>query len=120
MSLNKYELFERYIENPEELDRILKKILLPDAYNFVFNFLATKMSDLDLFEVKFAIAVFYVNRGFPKQNAPRWADVVDNYLKSYPKITRDGVIKILSFLKEEKRKRDIKKFARRVDEFSFI
>ncbi len=120
MSFDKYSLFERYVENPEELDNMLKKILLPDAFRFIYDFLSSKMSQLDLFEIKFAVAVFYVNRGFPKVNAPKWNDVVDNPAATYPRITERGVIKILSFIQEEKKKASVKRFARRVDDFNFM
>lgn len=124
MTIDKYTLYERYIENPEELDNMLLKILTPDAYRFVFNFLAEKMSELDLFEIKFALAVFYVNRGYPRPNAPLWTDVVDDASSKMPQITKEGVIKIIKYIRREKeiRRREelIKKIARRVDDFFFM
>jgi len=126
--INKEELLNRYIEEPELLDEMLRQILDKGAYYLVFHKLPIHMDELELFEIKFGLAVFYTMRGFPLPDAPRWSDVVRKYPDGMERITREGAEQIILYIRKklgEKRRRleraGLRQYARRVDrEFFFM
>ena len=117
---NKEMLYERYIENPEELDGMLRRILTSDAYKYVFKILPKKYSDLDFFEVKFGLALYYINRGFPRADAPAWSSCTTMVGTGFERITYQGVIRIIEYINKLKNKKKRRLYARHVDEDIFL
>ncbi|RLG52844.1 MAG: hypothetical protein DRN96_01550 [Thermoproteota archaeon] len=105
-------LVDRYSEEPWLLDSMLKQILDKEAQELVFEKLPIRLSELDLFEVKFALAVFYTFRGFPAPGAPAWSECTRK-AGSRELITADGVRRIVAYIR--RRKREARREAKRVD-----
>lgn len=116
----KEDLYDRYVENPEELDKMLRRILTSEAIYYVFKELPNKVLEIDLFEYKFGIALYYINRGYPKPDAPKWNECTIMNVTGFERITKQGVLKIIGYIKKLKRLKKMKATARRVDDGLFF
>ncbi len=105
-------LVSRYSEEPWLLDSMLKQILDREAQRIVFEKLPIRLSELDLFEVKFALAVFYTFRGFPSPGAPSWRECTHR-VGGREVITANGVKRIIAYIRG--RRREVKRKAMRID-----
>ena len=115
--IDKEEILNRYIEDPRELDKMLLSILEPEAVELVYEKLPLVLDELELFEVKFALAVYYTFRGFPVPGAPTWEETTRGGVNS--RITLEGAKKIIMFIRKLSRERR-KRYGRRVDRIFFF